>query len=109
MIEVEKMKFAGMEYIIIDEFEYKGVEYLCLYEDISTKVDLRNLNNLKENAEMYIDFVYKCDDGMYEDVIEEDLYNELCLIENNRQENGENEILLDYQMQIINNKKNNSQ
>ena len=46
---------------------------------------------------------------MYEDVIEEDLYNELCLIENNRQENGENEILLDYQMQIINNKKNNSQ
>lgn len=109
MIEVEKMKFAGREYIIVDEFEYKGVEYLCLYEDISTKVDLRNLNNLKENAEMYIDFVYKCDDGMYEDVVEEDLYNELCSVENKRQENGENEILLYYQMQIINNRKNNLQ
>lgn len=46
---------------------------------------------------------------MYEDVVEEDLYNELCSVENKRQENGDNEILLDYQMQIINNKKNNSQ
>ena len=109
MIEVQKMIFAGREYIVFDKFEYKGVEYLCLYEDISKKVDFRNLGKLKENVEMYVDFVYKCDDGMYEDVVEEDLYNELCSFENKRQENGDNEILLDYQMQIINNKKNNSQ
>ena len=33
---------------------------------------------------MYVDFVYKCDDGMYEDVVEEDLYNELCSVENKK-------------------------
>ena len=71
MIEVQKMIFAGREYIVFDKFEYKGVEYLCLYEDISKKVDFRNLGKLKENVEMYVDFVYKCDDGMYEDVVEE--------------------------------------
>lgn len=40
MIEVQKMIFAGREYIVFDKFEYKGVEYLCLYEDISKKLIL---------------------------------------------------------------------
>lgn len=31
------------------------MEYLCLYEDISKKVDFRNLGKLKENVEMYVD------------------------------------------------------
>jgi len=105
MVEIQKMNFAGTDFVVMDKFEYKGITYLCLYEDITKKTDLRNLSNLKEDVNMLVEFVYEVENGMYENIVDEEKYNELCAVETKRQENGENTAFLYYQSQLMNNKK----
>lgn len=90
---VEKMTFGEEEYIVIDKFEYKGIVYLLLAEDISEKIKGKDLGKLKENINMKMEFVYKCEDGMYENVVDDKLYNELMSFENQRNKDNLNKVL----------------
>ena len=93
---IEKFKFANTEYIIIDKFEYENIEYMYIFEDISKKIKGKDLNNLKENITAKADFVFKCDDGMYENVTEDLLYGKLISIVNKRNMTGKNEMIDQY-------------
>lgn len=93
---VEKFKFAGTEYIIIDKFEYQGIEYMYVFEDISKKIKGKDINNLQENINAKADFVFKCEDGMFENVVDDELYKKLMNLENKRNMTGKNEILEQY-------------
>ena len=93
---VEKFKFAGTEYIIIDKFEYQGIEYMYIFEDISEKIKGKDINNLQDNINAKADFVFKCEDGMFENVVDDQLYKKLLSLENKRNMTGKNEILEKY-------------
>lgn len=93
---VEKFKFAGIDYIIMDKFEHDGIEYMYLFEDISEKIKGKDLSNLEENINAKVDFVYKCEDGMYENVVNDNLYNKLMALVNKRNMYGINEIIQRY-------------
>lgn len=93
---VEKFKFAGIEYIIIDKFEYQGIEYMYVFEDISKKIKGKDINNLQENINAKVDFVFKCEDGMFENVVDDELYKKLMSLENKRNMTGKNGILEQY-------------
>lgn len=93
---VEKFKFAGIEYIIIDKFEYQGIEYMYVFEDISKKIKGKDINNLQENINAKADFVFKCEDGMFENVVDDELYKKLMSLENKRNMTSKNEILEQY-------------
>ncbi len=86
MIEVKKMNFAGRDYIVMDRFVFEDKEYLCLYEDV--------LKEIKENPNrtIIVDFVFKCDDGMYENIVDPTLYEKLLREEYQRQDSGKNEV-----------------
>ena len=92
MIEVEKMNFAGKDYIVMDKFAYAGKTYLCLYEDV--------LNKIHSKETIIVDFVFKCDDGMYENVVDDELYEKLISIEGERQFKGENKVYNFYQEKL---------
>ena len=81
---VEKVEFAGTNYIIMDKFEYDHVEYLYIFEDISKKIKGKDINNLQEEIEAKADFIYKCSDGKWENVVDDELYEKLFSIVDKR-------------------------
>lgn len=93
---VEKFEFAGTEYIVIDKFEYQGTEYMYVFEDILKKIKGKDINSLQENINAKADFVFKCEDGMFENVVDDELYKKLISLENKRNMTGKNEILERY-------------
>ena len=95
-MQVDKFKFAGVDYLIIDVFEYEGIEYMYIFEDISKKIQGKDLNNLEEEIEAKADFVYQCEDGMYENVVDDELYTKLMSIVNKRNMTGQNQKLEEY-------------
>lgn len=93
---VEKFNFAGIDYIIMDKLEHEGVEYMYVFEDISEKIKGKDLSNLEEEINAKADFVYKCEDGMYENVVDDTLYNKLMSLVNKRNMYGINDIMNKY-------------
>lgn len=87
---VDKFEFAGIDYIVVDKFEYDGIEYMYIFEDISEKL------YKSENIEAKADFVFKCEDGMYENVTDDDLYNKLMYIVSKNNTVGTNDIIEKY-------------
>ncbi len=92
MVAVQKMKFGGTTYIIMDKFDYDGVNYLMLVEDISEKLSESNVFKKNQGYTMLIDFVYKAEDGLYENVVDQNLYHELMAYADIRKESGQNKI-----------------
>lgn len=99
MIEVYKFNFNNMEYIVLDKFEYNGKEYMYIVEDFNNKA------KEGENLKIVADFVYRCSDGMYENVVDENLYNELINEVNKRNLENKNKIQEFYDKQLSQNKK----
>ncbi|MCR5187035.1 MAG: hypothetical protein K6D97_08000 [Clostridia bacterium] len=92
MVAVQKMKFGGKTYIVVDKFEYYDVKYLMLVEDISAALSDSNVFKKDQGITMIIDFVYKTEDGLYENVVDKSLYNELMAYADIRKESGQNKI-----------------
>ena len=91
---VEKFHFGGIDYIIVDKFEYKGTNYMYIFEDISEKIKGKKISEL--NIEAKADFVFKCSDGKYENVVDDELYKKLMWLENKRNALGTNEVIKEY-------------
>ena len=73
MINNQKIKFGDKDYYVVDFFEYKSQKYFYIVED--TYQEGININEPKGNVE--INFIYKCDDGKYENVVDDKLFQEL--------------------------------
>ena len=86
---VDKVNFAGREYIIIDKFKYQDIEYVYIFEDISKKIKGKDITKLNENIEAKADFIYRCNDGKWENVVDDNLYEELMSIANTRNMTGQ--------------------
>lgn len=99
MVEVYKFNFNNMEYIVLDKFEYNGKEYMYIVEDFNNKA--KDGESLKIAA----DFVFKCSDGMYENVVDDNLYNELINEVNKRNLENKNRIQEFYDNQLSENNK----
>lgn len=93
---VEKFKFAGIDYIVMDKFDYDGVTYMYIFEDISEKIKGKDISKLEENIEAKADFVFKCDDGMYENVTDDNLYSKLMTQVNKRNMYSTNDVVKAY-------------
>ena len=91
---VGKVNFSGLDYIIVDRFEYEGIEYLYIFEDITEKIKGKNISELDIDAKA--DFIFKCDDGKYENVVDDALYSKLMWLENKRNASGGNNVLKEY-------------
>ena len=89
---VDKVLFGGTNYIVIDKFEYDGVEYIYAFQDISKKIKGKAISDIKEEIVAKADFIYKCNDGMYENVVDDELYNKLMILVNKRNMYGINDI-----------------
>ena len=99
MVEVYKFNFNNMEYIVLDKFEYNGKEYMYIVEDFNNK------SKDGENLKIVADFVFKCSDGMYENVVDDNLYNELINEVNKRNLENKNRIQEFYDNQLSKNNK----
>lgn len=93
---VEKVKFAGTDYIIMDKFEFDHVEYLYIFEDISQKIKGKDINNLQEEIKAKADFIYKCSDGKWENVVDDELYEKLFSIVDKRNMSGTSQFDVNY-------------
>lgn len=86
-MEVYKFNFNNKEYIILDKFKYKEKEYMYIVENFKNKA------KDGEKLKIAVDFVFKCPDGMYENVVDNKLYEELMNEVNKRNLQNENKIL----------------
>lgn len=74
-----RIKFDNREWLVVDNFEHKGVEYFYIIEDISEK--LEKLNNIEDyKGNFAVEFIYKSDDVNYRNVTDQELINELSAI-----------------------------
>ena len=72
----ETLKFNGKKFILVDRFEYKGKEYLYIIEDKSKEIEkLENPEDFQVNIEM--NFLTKCNDGEYETIVDDELFQKL--------------------------------
>lgn len=85
----ELIKFNGKVFLLIDRFNFKGKEYLYIIEDKSAEIDkLEHAEDFQGNIE--IDFITKCDDGQYETVVDDKLFQRLLREEGLRNLRGKN-------------------
>lgn len=74
-----RIKFDNREWLVIDNIEYKGIKYYYIIEDISEKLNnLKSLDEYKGNFSM--EFIYKLDNGNYNNVTDKTLLNTLSSI-----------------------------
>ncbi len=74
-----RIKFDNREWLVIDNIEYKGIKYYYIIEDISEKLNnLKSLDEYKGNFSM--EFIYKLDNGNYNNVTDKALLNTLSSI-----------------------------
>lgn len=107
MIVVQKMKFGEKDFLVMDKFEYDNVEYIMLTEDISEKIAGKDLQNLKEEITMELEFVFKCSDGAYENVTDQELYDRLTFIADERKTSGQNPVYNYYIKEMLDNQEKN--
>ena len=75
-----KIKYNGKEIYIAALVEYKGIKYYYIVENVY-KPGL-DLNNLKEDLNVEVNFIYKLDNGLYQNVGDEELFNKLLKLAN---------------------------
>ncbi len=74
-----RLKFGNKEWLLIDNIEYEGVEYLYIIEDISD--ELNNVKNIEDyEGRIHIEFIYKLDNGNYKNVLDNNLIENLLAI-----------------------------
>ena len=72
----QKIKFGEKEYYIIACVEYEGVKYYYIIEDSFNPKD-PDFDNIKENVYTEVNFIFKRNDGLYENVTNDELFAKL--------------------------------
>ena len=86
MYNFPKIQFGDKDFYIVDEFEYKGVKYSYIYEDV-----YENGMKIEEFAgDVEVNFIFKREDGMYENVDNPALFQELLDYASKRLVTGQN-------------------
>lgn len=86
---MQKIGFGNKDFYVVDFFEYKGERYYYIIEDIYKEG--MDVNNPTGNVE--INFIYKCSDGNFENVVDDKLFRQLMNFETERTLEGKNNII----------------
>ncbi len=74
-MDKQKISFGNKEFYVICHFEYNGTRYYYIVED--TYKEGMDITRPEGNIE--VNFIYKCEDGKYENVVDDNLFSELML------------------------------
>ena len=88
--DLGKVKFGNKMYFVMDKFTYKNVEYFYIAEDISDKILALTKPS---DVDIEVNFIYKTDDGKYENIVEPNLLDELLTEANKRMIKDENSVI----------------
>ena len=87
MYNFPKIQFGDKDYYVVDEFDYNGVKYLYIYEDVYEEG--MKIEEFAGNVEM--NFITEREDGKYETVDDDKLFRELFDYASKRLITGQNE------------------
>lgn len=74
-----RIKWDDREWLVLDKIEYQGIEYYYIIQDLSDEVtSFENLENYK--GRISIEFIHKVDNGMYRNVTDQNLIDQLLAI-----------------------------
>lgn len=73
MYNFPKIQFGEKEFYVVDEFEYDGKKYYYIYEDVYKK----GMDISKFEGDIEVNFIFKRDDGKFENVVDDKLFNKL--------------------------------
>ena len=79
-VTMPKLLFGGKEFYLADKFDYKGVKYFYIIEDIYEEG--LTIEDINKNIE--VNFIYKVDDGGFKNVTDDQLFSELMIEASNR-------------------------
>ena len=71
-----KIKYNGKEFYVMANVEYKGIKYYYIMENVYSEEN-SDLDNLKEDLHVEVNFIYKLPNGLYQNVVDDELYAEL--------------------------------
>ncbi len=73
MYNFPKIQFGDKDFYVVDNFEYDGVKYYYIYEDVYKE----GMDIQKFEGDIEVNFIFKRDDGKYENVVDDKLFNKL--------------------------------
>lgn len=74
-----RIKYDDREWLVLNKIEYQGIEYYYIIEDLSDEVtSFEDLENYK--GRISIEFIHKVDNGMYQNVTDQNLIDQLLAI-----------------------------
>ena len=80
MYNFPKIQFGDKDFYVVDRFDYQGVTYLYIYEDVYEE----GMDIEKFNGNIEINFIHKLDNGKFENVTDDGLFNKLLNIASKR-------------------------
>ncbi len=80
MYNFPKIQFGDKDFYVVDRFDYQGVTYMYIYEDVYEE----GMDIEKFNGNIEINFIHKLDNGKFENVTDDDLFNKLLNIASKR-------------------------
>lgn len=80
MYDFSKIQFGNKDFYVVDAFEYDGKKYYYIYEDVY----FDGMDISKFDGEMEVNFIFKRDDGKFENVVDDTLFKKLLDIASKR-------------------------
>ena len=80
MYNFPKIQFGEKAFYVVDDFEYDGRKYYYIYEDVYEE----GMDISKFDGDIEINFIFKREDGKFENVVDDKLFNKLLNIDSKR-------------------------
>jgi len=80
MYNFPKIQFGDKDFYVVDNFEYDGVKYYYIYEDVYKE----GMDIQKFEGDIEVNFIFRRDDGKYENVVDDKLFNKLLNLASKR-------------------------
>ncbi|MBP3463255.1 MAG: hypothetical protein ACI4VN_04035 [Clostridia bacterium] len=80
MYNFPKIQFGEKDFYVVDFFEYEGVKYYYIYEDVYEE----GMDISKFDGDIEINFIFKREDGKYENVVDDNLFKKLLNLASKR-------------------------
>lgn len=87
MYDFNKIQFGDKDFYVVDEFEFEGTKYLYIYEDVYEK----GMKPEDFEGDVEVNFIFEREDGKYENVVDDKLFNQLLDYASKRLLTGQNE------------------
>lgn len=80
MYNFPKIQFGDKNFYVVDEFEYNERKYYYIYEDVYVE----GMKMDEFGGDVEVNFIFKRDDGKFENVVDDKLFNKLLNIASKR-------------------------